>query len=283
MLIKEGDFGVVKYTSLPKGTYVKLQPHTTDFLDVSNPKAVWVHWVANTKFIVRIFIILRALILTWRLERVLRSYSCLTTGGTIVLPYNDKKYYVDIVETKPSAAVCIIETDCEVDFAPPLDYKEPEYPQGFFPFNHLCFFINTFITAFFYLKWKKSQRRRNWKLGRSLAQEDVWMVSRQPNKWRQWWSSITQAMAVERLALHLLNNNLEHLFLVQTWKEIERYTPLEMLWLYFIDVLKMMLNSCVFSWQEKAQDSTHKEKEEEGKKFKAFTGKKYLLKDNASS
>ena len=46
-----------------------------------------------------------------------------------MVAYNNKKYYIDIVETKPSSAVSIIETDCEVDFAPPLDYKEPERPQ----------------------------------------------------------------------------------------------------------------------------------------------------------
>lgn len=45
-----------------------------------------------------------------------------------MVPYNNKKFYIDIVETKPSAAISIIETDCEVDFAPPLDYKEPEKP-----------------------------------------------------------------------------------------------------------------------------------------------------------
>uniref|UniRef100_K7M3G0 Uncharacterized protein n=1 Tax=Glycine max TaxID=3847 RepID=K7M3G0_SOYBN len=60
------------------------------------------------------------------LETTLRSYSCLTAGDTIMVPYNNKKYYIDIVETIPSPAVIIIETDCEVDFAPPLDYKEPE-------------------------------------------------------------------------------------------------------------------------------------------------------------
>ncbi|KHN30155.1 Ubiquitin fusion degradation protein 1 like [Glycine soja] len=60
------------------------------------------------------------------LETTLRSYSCLTAGDTIMVPYNNKKYYIDIVETIPSPAVSIIETDCEVDFAPPLDYKEPE-------------------------------------------------------------------------------------------------------------------------------------------------------------
>lgn len=100
MLLQEGDIVNVKNTNLAKGTYVKLQPHTKDFLDISNPKAI--------------------------LETTLRSYSCLTTGDTIMVPYNNKKYYIDIVETKPSHAVSIIETDCEVDFALPLDYKEPQ-------------------------------------------------------------------------------------------------------------------------------------------------------------
>lgn len=45
-----------------------------------------------------------------------------------MIAYNNKKFYIDIVETKPSPAICIIETDCEVDFAPPLDYEEPEKP-----------------------------------------------------------------------------------------------------------------------------------------------------------
>ncbi|CAA6655001.1 unnamed protein product [Spirodela intermedia] len=102
LLLEEGDVVRIKSATLPKGTYVKLQPHTTDFLDISNPKAI--------------------------LETSLRSFSCLTTGDTIMVAYNNKKYYIDIVETKPSAAVSIIETDCEVDFAPPLDYKEPEKP-----------------------------------------------------------------------------------------------------------------------------------------------------------
>lgn len=103
MLLQEGDIVRVKNATLPKGTYVKLQPHTKDFLDISNPKAI--------------------------LETTLRNFSCLTTGDSIMVAYNNKKYYIDIVETKPSSAISIIETDCEVDFAPPLDYKEPERPQ----------------------------------------------------------------------------------------------------------------------------------------------------------
>eukprot|EP00250_Pteridium_aquilinum_P010943 c19734_g1_i1 orf=300-1277(+) len=100
MLLSEGDIVRVKSATLPKGTYVKLQPHTKDFLDISNPKAV--------------------------LETTLRNFSCLTVGDNIMVAYNNKKYYIDIIEAKPSVAISIIETDCEVDFAPPLDYKEPE-------------------------------------------------------------------------------------------------------------------------------------------------------------
>ncbi|KAL3515093.1 hypothetical protein ACH5RR_021995 [Cinchona calisaya] len=102
LLLREGDVVRVKNVTLPKGTYVKLQPHTKDFLDISNPKAI--------------------------LETTLRNFSCLTTEDSIMVAYNNKKYYIDIIETKPSNAITIIETDCEVDFAPPLDYKEPEKP-----------------------------------------------------------------------------------------------------------------------------------------------------------
>ncbi|GLU02818.1 hypothetical protein SLE2022_200530 [Rubroshorea leprosula] len=104
LLLQEGDIVRVKNVTLPKGSYVKLQPHTKDFLDISNPKAI--------------------------LETTLRNYSCLTTGDSIMVAYNNKKYYIDIIETKPSNAISIIETDCEVDFAPPLDYKEPERPTA---------------------------------------------------------------------------------------------------------------------------------------------------------
>ncbi|KAL8463854.1 hypothetical protein ACS0TY_033705 [Phlomoides rotata] len=51
-----------------------------------------------------------------------------------MVAYNNKKYYIDIIEAKPSHAISIIETDCEVDFAPPLDYKEPERPAGIYRF-----------------------------------------------------------------------------------------------------------------------------------------------------
>ncbi|KAM0928308.1 hypothetical protein ACQ4PT_002405 [Festuca glaucescens] len=91
LLLQEGDMVFIKNATLPKGTYVKLQPHTTDFLDITNPKAI--------------------------LEKTLRNYSCLTTGDSIMVAYNNKKYYIDIVETKPTNAV------------PKKDAKEKEDPK----------------------------------------------------------------------------------------------------------------------------------------------------------
>ena len=99
LLLTEGDIVRVQYTKLSKGNYVKLRPQTKDFLDISNPKAV--------------------------LETTLRSYTCLTVGDSILINYNNKRYFIDIVEARPNDAVSIVDTDCEVDFAPPLDYVEP--------------------------------------------------------------------------------------------------------------------------------------------------------------
>lgn len=101
MDFEPGDVAVLKMVHLPKGTYVKLQPHTSDLLQVSNPRAV--------------------------LETVFRRFTCLTAGKTVMIMYLNKKFYIDVLETKPSSsAVCIVDTDCEVDFTSPLDNREPE-------------------------------------------------------------------------------------------------------------------------------------------------------------
>lgn len=102
--LQEGEILTLTNASLPKGSYVKLQPHSTDFLDISNPRAV--------------------------LETTLRGFSCLTVGDTIPIHYNDRVYHINIVESKPADAISVIETDCNVDFAPPLDYVEPSMGSG---------------------------------------------------------------------------------------------------------------------------------------------------------
>ncbi|KAF8402934.1 hypothetical protein HHK36_011027 [Tetracentron sinense] len=109
MCLQEGDIMQVSNATLSKGNYVKLQPHTKDFLDISDPKAMLLG-DNNAKLL---------------LFNTLCSFAAC---DTIMVTYNSNKYYIDILETKPSFGVSIIETDCEVDFAPPLDYKEPEKP-----------------------------------------------------------------------------------------------------------------------------------------------------------
>lgn len=102
LLLQEGDLVRVTNTSLPKGSFVKLQPVSSDFLDIHNPRAV--------------------------LENSLRNFATLTVGDCVVIDYNQKKFEIEIIECKPANAISIIEADVNVDFAPPKDYKEPERP-----------------------------------------------------------------------------------------------------------------------------------------------------------
>jgi ubiquitin fusion degradation protein 1 len=100
LLVTEGSLLTVTNVSLPKATFVKLQPQSTDFLEISNPRAV--------------------------LEHALRNYSCVTLHDIIQIPYNSKIYQFELKDVQPGPAACIIETDCQVDFDPPVGYVEPQ-------------------------------------------------------------------------------------------------------------------------------------------------------------
>ncbi|XP_069698965.1 ubiquitin recognition factor in ER-associated degradation protein 1 [Periplaneta americana] len=100
LLLEEGDFLQIESVSLPVATFSRFQPQSIDFLDITNPKAV--------------------------LENGLRSFACLTTGDVIAIKYNQRIYELCVLETKPGNAVSIIECDMNVEFAPPVGYKEPE-------------------------------------------------------------------------------------------------------------------------------------------------------------
>lgn len=98
-----GSFIKVTNTSLQLGTFVKIEPQSVDFLDISDPKAV--------------------------LENALRNYSTLTKDDVIQISYNDKIYSIKVLEVKPdesSHSISVVETDLEVDFAPPVGYVEPQ-------------------------------------------------------------------------------------------------------------------------------------------------------------
>ncbi|CAO3631809.1 unnamed protein product [Cunninghamella echinulata] len=101
--LEPGQLIEVKNTTLPLGSFVKIQPQSTDFLDISDPKAV--------------------------LENALRNFSTLTLGDIIQINYNDKIYEIKVLDVKPHfedhSGISIVETDLEVDFAPPVGYVEP--------------------------------------------------------------------------------------------------------------------------------------------------------------
>ena len=96
--LSEGSDVTIETVTLPKGTFVKIQPHETAFIDLPNPRAV--------------------------LENGLRNYLCLTQGDSIVIEFAQKRYAIDIIETKPGTAIMTLQTDLQVDFAPPKDYRE---------------------------------------------------------------------------------------------------------------------------------------------------------------
>jgi ubiquitin fusion degradation protein 1 len=106
---KEGEKFLFAYTSLEKGSYVKLQPQTDDFLNISNPKAV--------------------------LEAKLRYFTCLTRSDIIAIDYNDKIYWINVVEVKPGMAILIVDTDIDVEFVSPIMKKEGEL-NGTIPKNN---------------------------------------------------------------------------------------------------------------------------------------------------
>lgn len=101
LLLSEGDEVNVESVKLPTAKFVRFQPQSVDFLDISNPKAV--------------------------LERLLRNFACLSKGDLISIPYLNRNYELYVQELKPEDAVTIIECDMEVDFAPPVGYIEPKY------------------------------------------------------------------------------------------------------------------------------------------------------------
>ncbi|KAI4255657.1 MAG: hypothetical protein L6R42_006625 [Xanthoria sp. 1 TBL-2021] len=108
LLLDPGDLVQILSTDLPSGSFIKLQAQSTDFLDISDPKAV--------------------------LENAFRNFSCLTKGDVFTFAYNDQTYEMAVLETKPgtakNGAVSVLETDLEVDFAPPVGYEEPKKVSG---------------------------------------------------------------------------------------------------------------------------------------------------------
>ncbi|KAK9245628.1 ubiquitin fusion degradation protein UFD1-domain-containing protein [Lipomyces tetrasporus] len=101
LALQPGSLVVITSTNLPQGSFVKIEPQSPDFLDISDPKAV--------------------------LENALRNFTTLTVDDVFEIKYNNKIYRIRVLEIKPSSktGISVVETDLEVDFAPPVGYVEP--------------------------------------------------------------------------------------------------------------------------------------------------------------
>jgi ubiquitin fusion degradation protein 1 len=65
------------------------------------------------------------------LEQALRNFSALTQGDIIEISYNSIVFGLLVMETKPGGeGISVLDTDLEVDFAPPVGYVEPERPKA---------------------------------------------------------------------------------------------------------------------------------------------------------
>lgn len=108
LLLEPGDLVQIKSTDLPPGRFVKLQPQSPSFLEISDPRAV--------------------------LENAFRNFACLTKGDTFTFNYNDQTYDIAVLEIKPDNdgqhAIVTMETDLEVDFAAPVGYEPPKRTSG---------------------------------------------------------------------------------------------------------------------------------------------------------
>jgi ubiquitin fusion degradation protein 1 len=107
LLLEPGDLIQIKSTDLPPGRFVKLQPQSPSFLDISDPRAV--------------------------LENAFRNFACLTKGDVFTFSYNDQTYDIAVLEIKPDNdqhAIVTMETDLEVDFATPVGYEPPKRASG---------------------------------------------------------------------------------------------------------------------------------------------------------
>lgn len=65
------------------------------------------------------------------LEQALRNFSALTQGDIIEICYNSMIFGFLVMEATPGGGgICVLDTDLEVDFAPPVGYVEPERPKA---------------------------------------------------------------------------------------------------------------------------------------------------------
>ena len=98
-----GDEVHVRRVYVPKGIYMKLQPHDARYARLGDTKRTF--------------------------EWVLRRYTAVAAGDTLVVNYRGEDHAFDILDVSPGRAIRLIDADVAVDFAPPLSGEEvPKQP-----------------------------------------------------------------------------------------------------------------------------------------------------------
>jgi len=76
LFLEEGAEVILRNVTLNKGTFMKIRPHETAFIDLGDPKAI--------------------------LEREMINYACIFKGDTININHQGRDYLIDIMECKPN-------------------------------------------------------------------------------------------------------------------------------------------------------------------------------------
>eukprot|EP00915_Cephaloidophora_sp_WS-2016_P000985 GHVH01001302.1.p1 GENE.GHVH01001302.1~~GHVH01001302.1.p1 ORF type:complete len:290 (+),score=38.55 GHVH01001302.1:801-1670(+) len=106
LLLREGDIIHLENLTLPKGNIVKLQPCSKTFVYIDDHQSF--------------------------LEMSMSRFSCLTVGELLPVKHDNTVYEIEVLELTPGPAVCIIECDLKVEFAPPKDWtEEDDHPRQF--------------------------------------------------------------------------------------------------------------------------------------------------------
>jgi len=102
--IQRGQKVQIRKVNLPKGIFVQLQPHTSEFSYVSEVKAT--------------------------LEWVLRRFVALSVGDTIQLEHDGVICKFNVLKCTPDRAIAITDQDVSVDIVAPLDGSQLHNPQA---------------------------------------------------------------------------------------------------------------------------------------------------------
>ena len=120
--ISEGENIEMQQINPAKGSYIKIQPHKTEFIQLKDPKKL--------------------------LEEIMsKNYPVISSPQTIIIqdPETKTKYLIDILETKPDTTINITNANINVDFEAPKDYESPKQPSPQPSPQHL---LNKKVNAF---------------------------------------------------------------------------------------------------------------------------------------